>query len=371
MEENNLVTVAIHTYEKAQMLKSLLEVNGIDAFIVNVNQIQPMVSAGVRVKIRESDLPRAISIIEDLQNEIAVQSALEEEAAPKMVLIPVDFSAYSLKACEFGFRLAESMNGEVVLLHAYFAPSFNAMPLGETLSYDGVSGDETLSKVLDTVHNSVEKMKEEIEARIAKGWLPKINYKHVLREGVPEEQILRYAKRHNPVAIVMGTRGQDKKDLDLIGSVTAEIIERSNVPVLAIPENAEFTGFEHFNHIAYATNFDDKDLIAFDKMMRLLKPFKFNIHFVHFNQNNDAWSEIKLSGIKEYFAKYYPNQNVSYNILQGKDMLSAIDKFVEENKIDMIALTTHRRNIFMRLFNPSVARKMVFHSNTSMLVFHS
>lgn len=369
--EENLVTVAIHTYEKAQMLKSLLEVNGIDAFIQNVNQIQPMVSAGVRVKIRESDLPKALSVIEELQNEIAVQSAIEEETAPKTILIPVDFSDYSLKACEFGFRLAESMRGEVVLLHAYFAPSFNAMPLGDMITYDGSNGDETITKVIEKVNTDVERMRNEIEARISKGWLPNINYKQVLREGVPEEQILRYAKKHTPAAIVMGTRGKDKKDVDLIGSVTAEIIERSTVPVLAIPENAEFTGFEHLNNIAYATNFDDKDLIAFDKMMRLLKPFKFNIHFIHFNQNNDAWSEIKLSGIKEYFAKYYPNQAVSYNILQGNDMLKAIDEFVEKNKIDMISLTTHRRNIFMRLFNPSVARKMVFHSNTSLLVFHA
>ena len=29
----------------------------------------------------------------------------------------------------------------------------------------------------------------------------------------------------------MGTRGKNQKDIDLIGSVTAEVIERSRVPV--------------------------------------------------------------------------------------------------------------------------------------------
>ena len=38
--EDNLVTVAIHTYEKAQILKSVLEANGIETYIHNVNQIQ-------------------------------------------------------------------------------------------------------------------------------------------------------------------------------------------------------------------------------------------------------------------------------------------------------------------------------------------
>ena len=38
----------------------------------------------------------------------------------------------------------------------------------------------------------------------------------------------------------MGTRGKSQKDIDLIGSVTAEIIDRSRTAVLAIPENTPF-----------------------------------------------------------------------------------------------------------------------------------
>ena len=63
--EKQLVTLAIHTYEKAQILKTLLEAEGIEAYIHNVNQIQPVISAGVRVRINEKDLPHALRIIED------------------------------------------------------------------------------------------------------------------------------------------------------------------------------------------------------------------------------------------------------------------------------------------------------------------
>ena len=47
--EDKLVTLAIHTFEKAQILKTILETEGIEVYIHNVNQIQPVVSAGVRV----------------------------------------------------------------------------------------------------------------------------------------------------------------------------------------------------------------------------------------------------------------------------------------------------------------------------------
>ena len=36
-----------------------------------------------------------------------------------------------------------------------------------------------------------------------------------------EEEILRYAKEQRPMVIIMGTRGKNQKDIDLIGSVTA------------------------------------------------------------------------------------------------------------------------------------------------------
>ena len=102
--EDKLVTLAIHTFEKAQILKTILETEGIEVYIHNVNQIQPVVSAGVRVRIKESDLPHALRIIEDNK---WFEEPKEEEAkvnAVKKVLIPIDFSDYSAKACELKVR---------------------------------------------------------------------------------------------------------------------------------------------------------------------------------------------------------------------------------------------------------------------------
>ena len=370
--EDNLVTVAIHTYEKAQILKSVLEFNGIEAYIHNVNQILPVVSAGVRIRIKESDLPKALSIIEEMNNAEAIEEALKEEHKKNHpVLIPIDFSDYSIKACEFGFGLAHTLNTEVILLHAYFAPSFGAIPVGDVMSYDMRQEEETLKFVIDKVNKDMEKLTKEIREKIRNGSLPDVKFKHVLREGIPEEEIIRYSKKHNPLIIIMGTRGKNQKDIDLIGSVTAEIIERSRIPVLAIPEDTSVDSFDHVQNIAYATNFDDKDLIAFEKLMQLMKPFRFRVHFIHFDQKENAWTEIKLSGIKEYFSKFYPDLEIEYHVLRGNDILTVFDDFIHHNKIDVISLTTHKRNIFTRLFNPSIARKMVFHTDTPMLVFHA
>ncbi|MGL5272295.1 MAG: universal stress protein, partial [Phocaeicola sp.] len=122
--EDKLVTLAILTFAKAQILKNILENEGIETYIHNVNLIQPIVSSGVRVRIKESDLSKALLMIEDSiwlndMVDAKAEEAKKENKAPK-VLVPVDFSDYSLKACQFGFSFAHAIQGEVVLLHAYF-----------------------------------------------------------------------------------------------------------------------------------------------------------------------------------------------------------------------------------------------------------
>ena len=64
--DDKLVTVAIHTYEKAHILKSILESEGIPAAIHGIKMIEPVSPGNVRVRIKESDLPQALRVIEQV-----------------------------------------------------------------------------------------------------------------------------------------------------------------------------------------------------------------------------------------------------------------------------------------------------------------
>lgn len=371
--EDKLVTLAILTYAKAQILKNVLENEGIETYIMNVNQIQPVISSGVRVRIKESDLPHALKITESsawLSEEVVGGKSPKIEKTSNKVLIPVDFSNYSLKACEFGFNFAHNIGAEVVLLHVYFTPIYaTSLPYGDVFNYQ-LADEENVKNILQKVHADLNSLSDKVKEKVATGEFPSVKYTCVLREGIPEEEVLRYAKEYRPRIIVMGTRGKNQKDIDLIGSVTAEVIERSRVPVLAIPENTPFKQFSEVKRVAFITNFDQRDLIAFDSLISSLKPFKFAISLIHLSDVKDTWSEIKLGGIKEYFQKQYPLIDISYDVVKNDDLLNSLDSYIKSNHIDIIALTSYKRNIFSRLFNPGIARKMIFHSDTPLLVIY-
>lgn len=372
--EDKLVTLAILTYSKAQILKSVLESEGVNAYIHNVNLIQPVVSSGVRLRIKESDLPKALKITESSvwlsETVVGEQSLKPKDDKERIVLIPIDFSSYSIKACGVGFNIAKTFGMEVVLLHVYFTPIYaSSLPYGDIFSYQ-FSDDENLKNILQKVHADLNSLSENIKEKIESGELPNVNFSCKLREGIPEEEILKYSKEHAPKLIVMGTRGKNQKDIDLIGSVTAEVIERSRITVFAIPENTSLQNFIKAKRIAFITNFDQRDLVLFDAFIRSIKSFHLSLSLIHLADENskDAWGEIKLAGIKEYFQKQYPDIEMQYDIVISDDFLNSLDNYIKEYKIDIIAMTSYRRNIFSRLFNSGITRKMIFHSDTPILV---
>lgn len=373
--EDKLVTLAILTYAKAQILKNVLENEGIETYIHNVNQIQPVVSSGVRLRIKESDLPRALKITESsawLSESVVGEKETKAEVISNKILIPVDFSAYSLKACEFGFNLAKSENAEVIMLHVYFTPMYaSSLPYGDVFNYQSqISDEESMKTIIQKVHSDLNALLEKIKEKVASGEFPDVKYSCILREGIPEEEIMRYAKEHRPKVIIMGTRGKNQKDFDLIGSVTAEVIDRSRTAVLAIPENTPFKQFSEVKRIAFITNFDQRDLIAFEAFFNAWKSFHFSVSLIHLTESKDTWNEIKLAGIKDYFQKQYPGLEIQYDVVMSDNLLKGLDQYIKDNQIDIITLTSYKRNIFARLFNPSIARKMIFHSDTPLLVIN-
>lgn len=364
MNQDHLVTIAIHTYQKAQMIKMLLESQEIEVHLHNVNLIQPVVSAGVRIRIKESDLPRALDIIE---NSELYKEEVDTEKKP-VILVPIDFSEYSDRACRIGFNYANTIGAEVVLLHALFIPYFpRGIMMDNLLPYQSID-EETTSIMQQDVQNKMDHFEKSIRKSIKSGTYPQVPFTCVLQYGLPEDEILNYAKEKKPALIIMGTRGSGKKDVDLIGSVTAEVVEQAKVPVLTIPEEAALQNLTDVKRIAFGIRFEHRDLVVFERLHKIFEAQDVQYHLFHLEHDKgDVWDEIKLDGIKEYFKKQYPNASISNEMIDANDFSVSLDHFLQKNTIDLVALPTYSRNLFSRLFNQSVARKMLFHTNTPIL----
>lgn len=365
--EPKLVTVAVQTRDRALILKTILESEGIPAYIHAYNLIEPTISGNVRVRISEKDLSRALQIIERV--DFSASETERKSEQKQEVLIPVDFSDYTMKACEFGFKLAADIHCEVKLFHTFFT-AYNPVNIPFSNAMTVVPYNDLYVQNRTKAEEQMKGLRESLTRKIAEKQLPDLFFTVDLVEGLAEEEIISYSKKYRPRAVVMGTRGGNaREDFDLIGSVTAETIEGCQSPVFAIPENSKNQDIAQMKNVVFLTNFREREFNAFETMMEFLKEYPIKVHVTHIAKKEDIWNEMKLSGIKEYLKEKYPKLETELKLIDQSSPLEVVlDGYVKEQKIDMIAMSGSRRSNIARIFNPGIARKMLFHSDTPLLV---
>lgn len=365
-KQSKLITIAIHTYEKAVILKTLLEKEGIETVLHNVNLIQPVISSGVRVRIHEEDLPLALKIIEISSILRQVDDEVENSST---VFIPVDFSDYSLKACSIGFDFANRMGGGVILFHTFIDHRYAGLFPLDSDEYD--SNPKEVKSRIEAERIANEKMNEfksVLRNRISEGKMPNVEFSSIVTEGVPEDEIISYSKEINPAIIVMGTRGKSKKEADLIGSVTAEVLDAGKYPVFTVPENMAVDSIENIRNVVFFSNLNQQDLLSFDVFAKMFDYDGLNVTIIPIVERNETAVADSLEAVMHYCRRHYSLYDFKTKFISDTDFLDEFDKYVKHDGVDLIVVPNKKKNIFTRLFRPSMAHKMLFHSDTAMLV---
>ncbi len=366
---DRLITVAIHTYDRALALKSLLEREGVEVTLQNVNLSNPVVSAGVRVRIHENDLPMALRIIEN--KELFLDRVGEPTEEKPVILVPIDFSDYSTRACEIAFRLAALHRTTITLLHSYNDPFFtNRIQLNDDLTYETPSDTaETRIEAERAAHRLMENFSTRLISKIKSGELPAVKFDTIVTEGLPEECINNFAKDHSPMLIVMGTRGADTKERELVGSVTAEVLDTCRVPVFTVPDSVNIRDFSDLTNVVFFSNFDQEDILALDALFRLLPVQSLNVTLVKipYKKRSQVDNE-SLAALGSYCTTHYPGHKFAIDTLSMASADEDFTRLTAERNVSLIAVPNKKKNIFARLFNPGIAHRLLFHSDIPMMV---
>ena len=368
--QERLITIAVLPFVKGQILKGLFEKEGIECILEDINLLEGTSSLAVRVQIMEEDLEKAFPVLEDYLGKPG-EKLSKEPLTEKQILIPVDFSDYSLQAAKIAFDIAVKLEAKVVLFHVYPNPIVYSVPFSDVYAFD--SG---LTLHLETAEKNAQANMEQFLKKLIQhfgreSW-NKLETEYIIKAGDARDDILSYAHKNRVMLIVMGTQGKAGSEFDIIGSVTAEIISSARLPVLAIPPGTPTEIAKNFKKILYATNFDEKDFAAIDKLMRIIAPYRVSISCLHVSRHEEpVWDIARLEGMKDILKNKYKSHAFDCQLINGDDILAELEKYISINQIDVLALTTHKRSMFSRIFNPSIARRMAFHTNVPLLVFHA
>lgn len=366
---DNVVTIAALTYSRAEILKAQLEASGIECFLSNINVIRSAIGTGVKVKVNENDVDAALQIVLSHDEEYGKDQLEQHDIVEDIsrILVPINFSVYSKNACMFAIGIANRLNAEITLMHSYYFDIMPVVNFAEPYSYQ-LNASQSITELKNKAEEEMEKFRDELIVEANTRGYEKLEINLYLTHGTPEEDILQFSREYKPGVILLGTKSPDENVESLFGNVTATIVEEAKVPVLVIPEKSHFGGVNKTN-ILYATDFDKSDTMAIRKLMTLIYLFDVKIYCVHIGKNK--WDSVFIDKIKDHFSAHYAGYEFECSLIEADDILTGLQQFIRANGIDIISMTTHKRNFITKLLKPSLTKKMLFHSNTPLLVFHA
>ena len=352
-DPNRLITVAIHTFDRAVELKNTLEEEGIEVKLHNVNLDEKVLGSGVRVRIRERDLAQALQIIESPETTTSDK---------RCVLLPVDFGKYSLKSVKLGMEYARRSRGKVLLLHSYINERHTmSLPFGSD-RYE--SPEDDFKKIKKNARQQMDDFKKMLQDKIAAGELPT-----KVAEGIPEEQILHYAQKYDVTLIVMGTSGTNRRRQNLIGSVAGEVMDACKFPIFTVPIGMPDVGLTDITHVAFFSNLIQQDLISFDRFARLFNMRGVEVTVIPVVDKKDRrLVDQSLQQLVQYCREHYPECTFRTKRIAAKTFMESFAQFAKEEGVQLIAVPNKKSSIFSRLFNPSIAHRVLFQTDTPMLV---
>jgi universal stress protein A len=139
----------------------------------------------------------------------------------KKILVPTDYSELSLAAMEYATTFSRMFQAQIYMLH-----TLDTLPV---LSLDAV--DLTTETVIyETEKNARSDMHAFVTSKVG----TTSNLVEVVRKGVAEDEIVKFAHEENIDLIIMATHGRSGIAHVLMGSVAEKVIQRAQVPVLTV-----------------------------------------------------------------------------------------------------------------------------------------
>jgi nucleotide-binding universal stress UspA family protein len=276
------------------------------------------------------------------------------------ILVPTDYSNDAKNAAIYALEIAAKTNSEIIFLHTYHVPVF----------YNDSNVYESYKIILENIEKEEEqKMKVFLDdlMEFENGKFNSIDISSQVKLGFLKDITLELAQNEKIDLIVMGTRGASGIKKALIGSNTSNLINESNIPVLAVPENSVFKGLDR---IVFACDYhltENENKLYLLTELALLFGSEILIFNVIDDQEKLPSFDEALQGLKIENILRGAEHSYHFANKDNRDISEIIDDFLVQQKADMLVTIPKRLNFINSLFHKSLTKEMVCHSKIPLL----
>ena len=263
----------------------------------------------------------------------------------KTIIAPVDFSDASTNALSFAAELSKRASARLVIVN---------------ILEEGGDEEETKNKL------------ESLASDLKKAFGPDLNCESSVARGSLVTALMEITAAQHPNLIVMGTKGASGLKRILIGSNTVNVIAKTKLPVLVIPEVARFEDFirKGKNRVILATDLNELEnedpldvlkeiaLLIIEPKIRILSVRPKNTHL-------DYLKKLERDALLSAFRPEIESERItvfSSNVMRGINFY--LNEHADTGLLAMIARDSGH------LIQKHYTREMASHTHLPLLVMH-
>jgi len=268
----------------------------------------------------------------------------------KLILCPIDFSEFSVKAYHHAQSVAEHYRAKLVAQHIV---ELSRYPYAD---YVASTGDYA-----EFCRKLREAGKEQLQEFVKNHAHDKIQPELVVHEGTAPDCILSFAQKRETDLIVMGTHGRRGYDRLVLGSVTNRVMRRAPCPVLAVcklpPESVsanvaageEHGHVHHLSRILFCTDFSENSERALSYALSATGEYDAELTLLHVLEDvpSPARTAEAVAAATERLDKLIPPEarktlKIKTAVRIGKPYREII-QLVMEKQIDLVTMGVRGR----------------------------
>ncbi len=276
----------------------------------------------------------------------------------KTIVYATDYSQNSAAALKYARKLMGQMNTRLVVTHVF--------------DYPTVLGTEMLSKPFPNVEKDVLKINQTklevfYEEHLGSSWEESFIQLQAVQGKSVIDGIISVADQWHASLIVLGMKGGSILQELILGSTTQKLIKKAPCPVLAVPSD-----IRHFEirTMVYATDFEEADLQALKKLVKIAKPFNAQIKVVHISTGKEYAGDDQMEWFKAMLEEMVSYNKIEFKLFFSNDIFQSLCLYLDEVDADvLVMLEQEDKSILKKWFGQDLVKKMENYGKLPLLSF--
>ena len=258
----------------------------------------------------------------------------------RIILVPTDFSHNAWVATQYAAHLALEKKKKLILLHAFrpFYSSFTS--IGHNI--------QVLEEATKIVNAEMDLIGDKLKAEF-----PTLDYEGICLEGNLTDVIARKSKEISIELIIMGTKGATGLRYALMGSNAFDVINKSQIPVLAVPNESRYK----LEKVGILSNYKNSEISVLNSFIKIVGNTFAGV-LLHVHEEDSEVEQTYAEAWRELVKEESGLQELKYKVGSGEDIPAVINQMMDDEDVDLLLVTNNARSFMKSLFNKDMVKAL-------------